>query len=66
MTKKHSKPISLYPLSPDDALRAALQTSPEKIHTIRSKLESKDKTELFKEEPEGKSKARRRRGKVTD
>jgi hypothetical protein len=54
MTKKHPKPISLYPLSPDEALRAALLTPPEKKRAVRADMRiTEDKIEVFKEEAEG-------------
>jgi hypothetical protein len=57
MTKKYSKPISLYPLSTNNALRAALQTPPEKKRVVRAMLETpKDKIEIFKEQAEDKAK----------
>ena len=60
--KKHAKAISLYPLSPDEALRAALPTPREKRHTIRVTMRiPKDKIEIFKEEAEGKAKPKSKR-----
>ncbi len=53
MTEKHSKPISLYPLSLDEALRAVLQTPPEKRRAVRAAMKiPQDKVEIFKEETE--------------
>lgn len=55
--RKYSKPISLYPLSLDDALRTALRTPPERKQVVRAMLEApKDKIEIFKEETESKVK----------
>lgn len=62
MAKKRSNFISLYPLSPDDALRAALQTPPEKKRTIRAAMRiPQARVEVFKEEVGGKAKAKSRK-----
>jgi hypothetical protein len=61
--RKYSKPISLYPLSLDDTLRAALQTPPEKKRTVRAAMEiQKNRIEIFKEGEEGEGKSRKEKG----
>ena len=56
MTRKYSKPISLYPLSLDNSLRAALQTPLEKRRAVRAAMRiPKDKIDIFKEEVEDKA-----------
>ncbi len=65
MTKKRSNFISLHPLSPDDALRAALQTPPDKKRSIRAVMEiTKDKIEIFKEDQEAEGAPRKERRKT--
>jgi hypothetical protein len=65
LPKKHSNFISLYPLSPDEALRAALWTPPEKKQAIRAAMEiTKDKVEIFEEETEDKNKPKKERTKT--
>ena len=57
MAKKRSNFISLYPLSPDEALRAALQTPPKKRQIVRAMLETpQDKVEIFNRGAEGEAK----------
>jgi hypothetical protein len=58
--RKYSKPISLYPLSPDEALRAALQTPPEKKRAVRAGMGTpQGKVEISKEEIESRGRSRK-------
>jgi hypothetical protein len=63
MTKKRQNFISLYPLFPNEALRAVLQTPPEKKRIARAAMQTtKDKPEVFKEKAAGGAKFKSKGG----